>query len=154
VATKIDSTKFGSPARLVGPTESTRLQLLIDNGSIYVPHALTSPQFITLHALIHRISPHAPNPSHLAANIDATLANGNSLSPTAPRFVTSDYQLGLDELDTLARTRTGFAFADLTPELQDAMISLVSTRDLTTRKLDLSLWLDNLHAHATTSLNK
>ena len=56
--------------------------------------------------------------------------------------------LGLDELDTIARTRTGYAFAELPDEIQDAILGLIATRDLTTRKLDLALWLEDLHATA------
>lgn len=136
MATKIDSVRLGSPDLLLGTTQGTRLQHLIDTGAVYIPQALTSSQFLTLRGLLNRIAPHAPNP---ATRIDDALANGNRSRSTSSNFVAFDYQLGLDELDTLARTRTGFAFADLTHELQDAMISLIATRDLTTRRLDLSL---------------
>jgi hypothetical protein len=55
--------------------------------------------------------------------------------------------LGLDELDALSRTRSGYAFIQLPAELQEAILSLISTGDLTTSALDLALWLEDHHHH-------
>jgi hypothetical protein len=110
---------------------SLRLQQLIDTGTLYVAQNLSPSQFATLQALASRVL--RPNSKNLAADLDAALA---------------DYRLGLDELDIIARTRTGYAFAELPPEIQDAILSLIATRDLTTRKLDLALWLEDLHTNA------
>jgi hypothetical protein len=52
----------------------------------------------------------------------------------------------------IARTRTGYAFAELPTEIQDAILGLIATRDLTTRKLDLALWLEDLHITAAAAL--
>ena len=52
--------------------------------------------------------------------------SADSLCFTAPRLLAFDYRLGLDELDTMARNLTVFAFADLTPEIQDAMLDLIA----------------------------
>jgi hypothetical protein len=147
MATSIESVRPGSPDHLLTPTESTRLQRLIDDGAVYVPQALNSTQFVTLRALLNRIASQSAA-EQLAARLDAALANRNTVDPIASTSVAFDYQLGLDELDSIAHTRTGFAFADLTPELQDAMLSLVATGDLTTRKLNLPLWLANLQNNA------
>jgi hypothetical protein len=124
-------------------TRLTRLQELVDKGAVYVPQSLTVTQFSTLRVLLGRLY---PQHAQLAACLDAELASDPEESfsyPVTPLRL-FDYQLGLDEMDSLARTRTGFAFADLTIELQDAMLGLIATRDLTTRRLDLSLWLKQL----------
>jgi Gluconate 2-dehydrogenase subunit 3 len=123
-------------------TRLTRLQRLVDEGAVYVPQFLNLTQFATLRALFRRILPHQSHPAHLATVLDTALATGpgHPIHP-APAF---DYQLGLDEIDSIAHTRTGFAFADLTAEIQDAILSLIATRDLTTRRLDLSRWLSDL----------
>jgi Gluconate 2-dehydrogenase subunit 3 len=136
------------------PSYSANLKRLIDQGTIYVPQALNQSQFATLHTLLRRIVPPQGNPTQLAARLDATLAKAtvNTLHlPAMPPHI-FDYQLGLDELDSIARSRTGFAFADLTSEIQDAMLGLIASRDLATRKLDLSLWLKGLHSVTATGL--
>jgi hypothetical protein len=137
------------PSRCVSePAPSLRLQQLIDNGAIYVARNLSPTQFATLQAIAAVIF--RPNTKNLAALLDAALAPSISEAPpfAPPPPVAFDYQLGLDELDTIARTRTGFPFAELSPEIQDAILNLIATRDLTTRKLDLALWLEDLHLSA------
>jgi hypothetical protein len=125
-----------------------RLQELIDAGTLYVARNLSTAQFATLQAIAARVL--HPNPQHLAARLDATLAPGSAAShpfSSAP-LLAYDYHLGLDELDTIARTHTGYPFAELPAEIQDAVLSLIASRHLTTRKLDLALWLEDLHASA------
>jgi hypothetical protein len=154
VPINLEPAKLGNLEHYFEPLQSTRLQRLIDDGAVYVPQALTPSQFATLHALLDRILTHGINSAYFAASLDAALANGtaDALCFTAPRLLAVDYQLGLDELDTMARTVTAFAFADLTPEIQDVMLDLIADRDLTTRKLDLSLWLDDLNSNTAASL--
>jgi hypothetical protein len=154
VAINLQPARPGNAEQYAEPLPNTRLQRLIDEGAVYVPQALSSSQFATLHALLDRILASDINSAQLAARLDAALANGeaDSLCFTAPRLLAVNYQLGLDELDTLARTLTAFPFADLTLEIQDAMLDLVAGRDLTTRKLDLSLWLADLHSNTAASL--
>jgi Gluconate 2-dehydrogenase subunit 3 len=134
------------------PSPSLRLQHLIDNGAVYVAQNLSSSQFATLQAIATFIL--RPQAKRLAAHIDATLSTSSSeaLLSAPPPPLAFDYQLGLDELDTIARTRTGYPFAELAPELQDAILNLIATRDLTTRKLDLARWLEDLHNTAVTAL--
>jgi hypothetical protein len=119
------------------PPQRTRLQQLIEDGAIYVAQNLSSSQFTTLQAIASRIFKRR-NSQHLAANLDAALA--------------VDYQLGLDELDTITRTRTGYAFAELPTEIQDAILGLIATGDLTTRKLDLALWLEEFRSKVAATL--
>jgi Gluconate 2-dehydrogenase subunit 3 len=130
------------------PAPSLRLQQLIDNGTVYVAQNLSPSQFATLQAIAPLIR--QPKSKYLAARVDASLSpcadEALHFAPLLP--LAFDYQLGLDELDTIARTRTGYAFAELPAEIQDAILSLVSTRDLTTGKLDLALWLEDLHSSA------
>jgi hypothetical protein len=154
VASNLAPSKQGKAEQYVEPAQNTRLQRLIDDGAVYVPQALNSSQFATLHALLNRILAQDINCAQLASRLDAALANGNvgSLCSTARRLLAVDYLLGLDELDTMARKLTGFAFADLTHEIQDAMLDLIAARELTARKLDLSLWLDDLHSNTAASL--
>jgi hypothetical protein len=154
VATNLESARLGTAEQYIEPLQSTRLQRLIDEGAVYVPQALNPSQFATLHALLDRILARNVNSAHLAARLDASLANDtpDTLSFTAPRLLAVNYQLGLDELDTMARTLTCFPFAELTPEIQDAMLGMVAAKDLTTRKLDLSLWLGDLHINTAASL--
>jgi hypothetical protein len=135
-------------SRLVTESPSSlRLQQLVDNGAVYVAQNLSSSQFATLQAIAALVL--RPNAKRLAAHLDAALATGTSEAlPFAPPSLAFDYHLGLDELDVLARTRTGYPFAELPAEIQDAILNLVATRDLTTRKLDLALWLENLQARA------
>jgi hypothetical protein len=142
--------KLDSPNRLTRPT---RLHRLVD-GAVYIPQALTYSQFTTLLALLKRMIPQPKvDPAHLAARLDATLANadGHGL-PLTPRLLAFDYTFALDELNTIARIRTSYAFFDLTAEIQDAMLSLIATRDITTRKLDLGLWLNELRRNAASCL--
>lgn len=127
------------------PAPSIRLQQLIDNGAVYVAQSLSPSQFATLHAIATLLL--RSNAKYLAAHIDATLANSSSEAFNPPSLA-FDYQLGLNELDFLTRTRTGYAFVELSPDLQDAILNLIASRDLTTRKLDLARWLEDLHANA------
>jgi hypothetical protein len=120
------------------------LQQLIDTGTLYVAQNLSLSQFATLQAIAARVL--HPNAKHLTAHLDAALATGVPFSPTPlPAF---DYHLGLDELDTIARTYTGYPFAELPADLQDAILGLIASRHLTTQKLDLALWLEDLHTTA------
>ena len=137
-----------SPSRIAEPAPSLRLQQLIDNGAVYVAQNLSQAQFATLQAIAALVL--RPRSKRLAAQLDAALStSANEALPLAPPPpLAFDYQLGLDELDTIARTRTGYAFAELPTEIQDAILGLIATRDLTTRKLDLALWLEDLHTTA------
>jgi gluconate 2-dehydrogenase subunit 3-like protein len=148
VATGAEHQNFNHPRYTTEPTPSLRLQQLIDNGAVYVAQNLNASQFATLQAIAALIL--RRNSKHLAAHLDAALATTTSYTPlfTPPPPLVVDYQLGLDELDTIAHTRTGYAFAELPTEIQDAILGLIATRDLTTRKLDLALWLESLHATA------
>ena len=135
--------------RTTEPPQRTRLQELIDNGAIYVAQNLTTSQFTTLQAIAGRIFKRR-NAKYLAANLDAALTTSarETLPSAPPPPLSVDYQLGLDELDTIARTHTGYAFAELPTEIQDAILGLIATRDLTTRKLDLARWLEEFHSNA------
>jgi hypothetical protein len=154
VASNLEPAKPGKAEQYIEPAQNTRLQRLIDDGAVYVPQALNPSQFASLKALLDRILAHDVNSAQLASRLDTALADGTSASLcfSGPRLFAFDYQLGLDELDAMARKITGFAFADLTPEIQDAMLDLIADRDLTARKLDLSLWLDDLHSNTAASL--
>jgi hypothetical protein len=129
------------------PASGLRLQKLIDTGTIYVAQNLTHSQFATLQAIASLIL--HPGGRNVAARLDATLSSGAEVRTFARRPpLIFDFQLGLDELDTITRTRTGFAFAELPEEIQDAILDLIASRDLTTRKLDLALWLEDLRSKA------
>ena len=135
--------------RTAEPKLINLVQRLADKDASYRPHALSVPQFATLYAvlkrLISRLHEAIAAPSHVAVGLDTNLA-GEGFSSLTPEA--EEYPLGLDELDEIARSRTGYAFADLTPELQDAMLDLIAAGDLTTGKLDLARWLDELRSHA------
>jgi hypothetical protein len=133
------------------PPLRTRLQQLIDTGAVYVAQNLSHSQFATLQAIASRIF-RRRNPKHLAAQVDAGLSTSHSEASNSQQPLVIDYQLGLDELDTIVRTRTGYAFAELPTDLQDAILELVATRDLTTRKLDLARWLEEFHSNAEATL--
>ena len=126
------------------PPSSLRLEQLVDSGSRHMPQNLSTTQFATLRALLPLIS--SPVSQHLAARIDAGLAPTSSHTPhlAPPPPIAFDYRLALDELDTIARTRAGYGFTELPFDLQEAVLDLVASRDLTTRKLDLALWLEDL----------
>ncbi len=136
---------FTQAPGVVQPSPSLRLQQLIDNGAVYVAQNLSSAQFATLQAIASLVL--RRNAKHFAARLDAALATttGEARPFAQPPPIAFDYQLGLDELDIIARTRTGYPFAELPAEIQDAILGLIATRDLTTRKLDLALWLEDLH---------
>lgn len=140
---------FTQARPVIESPSNLRLQQLIDTGALYVARNLSPSQFATLQAIAARVL--RPNSKNLTANLDSVLAGGlrdrHFATPPAPAL---NYQLGLDELDIIARTRTGYAFAELPPEIQDAILSLIATGDLTTRKLDLALWLEDLHLSAVT----
>jgi hypothetical protein len=138
---------FLSPYLLTQPSPNLRLQRLIDSGTIYVARNLSSSQFATLQAIAAIIL--RPKSKNFAARLESELASSardDADKPIPPLAL--DYQLGLDELDTISRTRTGFPFAELSAEIQDAILGLIATRDLTTRKLDLARWLEDLHDYA------
>jgi hypothetical protein len=140
------------PYRTTEPAPSLRLQQLLDNGAVYVAQNLSHAQFATLQAIAALVL--RPRSKRLAARIDAALTSSASeaLPSAPPPPIAVDYQLGLDELDTIARTRTGYAFAELPTEIQDAILGLIASGDLTTRKLDLALWLEELHSNAAAAL--
>jgi hypothetical protein len=138
-----------TPFRPVPESPSNlRLQQLIDTGTLYVAQNLSTAQFATLQAIAARVL--HPSAKHLAALLDAALATGatKTLPFSSAPLPAFDYHLGLDELDTIARTRTGYPFAELPAEIQDAILSLIASRHLTTQKLDLALWLEDLHTTA------
>jgi hypothetical protein len=138
-----------TPLRPVTESPSNlRLQQLIDTGTLYVAQNLSTAQFATLQAIAARLL--HPSAKHLAAMLDAALATGptKTLPFSSTPLPAVDYHLGLDELDTIARTRTAFPFAELPAEIQDAILSLIASRHLTTQKLDLALWLEDLHTTA------
>jgi hypothetical protein len=87
---------------------------------------LTARQFATLRAIVSRI----------------VEPRGEELAGTMAQL---DYPLGLDELDTISRTRTTYAFAELPEEIQDAILGLITTRDLTSQRVDLAAWLEQLY---------
>ena len=135
--------------RSTEPSSSLRLQQLIDTGTVYVAQNLSPTQFATLQAIAALIL--RPSAKNFAAHIDATLSTTSPARAfTQRRPLAFDWQLGLDELDIVTRTHTGYPFADLPTEIQDAILGLIVTRDLTTRKFDLALWLEELHANAAT----
>jgi hypothetical protein len=142
-----------SSYRTSDPPLRSRLQQLIDTGAVGVTQNLSHSQFATLQAIADRIF-RRRNPRHLAAQLDASLATDTTASsrsePQQPLAI--DYQLGLDELDTIVRTRTGYAFAELPTDLQDAILELIATRDLTTRRLDLARWLEEFHRNTEASI--
>ena len=118
-----------------------------DTDARYVPHALSEPQFTTLYAvvkcMISRLHEAIAAPSHVATGLDASLV-GRGAAPANAKA----YSLGLDALDELARTNTGYSFAELTPELQDILLDMIAAGDLTAADLNLAEWLDNLKVHA------
>jgi hypothetical protein len=136
--------------RTTEPSSSLRLQQLIDTGTVYVAQNLSPTQFATLQAIAALIL--RPSAKNFAAHIDATLSTASQARTFSQRRpLTFDWQLGLNELDIIARTHTGYSFADLPTEIQDALLGLIASRDLTTRKLDLALWLEDLHTNAAAS---
>lgn len=118
---------------------------------------------------IRRYEARASSPGHLHSPVQSTAfpkslnpAQSATLQALVSLFTTSgtahpspifsppfDHELGLDELDALARTHAAFPFAELPSDLQDAMLHLVAARNLTTRKLDLALWLEELRNEIT-----
>jgi hypothetical protein len=153
VAISAENLSYLPSYRTTEPPQRTRLQQLIDTGAVYVAQNLSHSQFATLQAIAARISKRR-NPKRLAAQLDAALNTSPSRAiPSAPPLPPAfDCTLGLDELDTLTRVRTGYPFAELPTDLQEAVLSLVASRDLTTRKLDLALWLEEFRNKAASTL--
>lgn len=134
------------PCRSPEPPPGSRLQQLIGSGALYIARNLTAPQFATLQAIASRIiGPRQPE--HFAGSLGSTppISISSHFPVASPNF---DFGLGLDELDTITRTRTGYSLAELPDEIQDAILNLITTRDLTSRKLDLTIWLEQLHVAA------
>ena len=137
-----------TPLRVItDPSPTLWLNRLIDSGTFYIPQNLNPTQFATLQAITLLLS--HPGSHYAACRLDASLATGAGEaeldSPAPP--IAFDYRVGLDELETITRTRTGYSFTELHTDLQDAILSLIATRDLTSRKLDLARWLADLHTH-------
>ena len=132
--------------RPIEPSPTVWLKRLIDNGTLYVPQNLNPSQFAILQAITILFS--RPGSNYVASRLDAALTTSASEgSPYNSHPIAFDYRLGLDELETITRTRTGYGFTELPTELQEAILSLISTRDLTTRKVDLARWLEDLQVH-------
>lgn len=129
------------------PSPVVWLKRLIDNGTLYVPQNLNPSQFATLQAITLLLS--YPGSRYAACRLDASLAcsagEAEVDAPAPP--IAFDYRLGLDELENITHSRTGYCFTELHTDLQDAILSLIATRDLTSRKLDLARWLAELHTH-------
>ena len=152
MTTKAQPARLTPSYRFVDPPPSTRLHRLVDHGAVYVPQALDRFQFATLLALLNRMIPQPEaNPAHLAARLDAILAN--AVEDHRPPTLADHYTLALHELDTIARTRTGYAFSNLTAEIQEALLNLIATRDVTVTKLDLCLWLNHLRRDVASGLS-
>lgn len=134
-----------APLRTTDPLPTIWLKRLIDSGTLYIPQNLNPTQFATLQAITLLLS-HSGS-YYAASRLDAALVTSAAVAlPDAPAPpIAFDYRLGLDEIETITRTRTGYSFTELPAELQDAVLSLIASRDLTTRKLDLALWLEDLH---------
>jgi hypothetical protein len=123
--------------RPAGPFVLGPLQRAIDSD----PRSLNATQLATLHAIFSLFL--RPATSDLPVRQDA----GASSPP--PRFSTPppiafDYRLALDELESICRTRAGYAFTELPPELQEAVLNLIASRDLSAHRIDLALWLEVL----------
>ncbi len=131
--------------RTTDPSPTIWLKRLIDSGTLYIPQNLNPTQFATLQAITLLLS--KPGCQYAASRIDASLVTSISrFEPDAPvPPVIFDYRLGLDEIEIITRTRTNYSFTELPAELQDAVLSLIASRDLTSRKLDLARWLEDLH---------
>ena len=149
MAISAEHQNFIQPRFFAESEPRSRLQQLIDAGAVYIAQNLSPSQFAVLQAIAARMFKRR-DANRLADRIDAALAVSSGDIPifTPPPPLAIDYQLGLDELDTMSRVRTGYPFAELPTEIQDAILDLIATRDLTTRKLDLALWLERLHTSA------
>ena len=147
VAINTEQVTVAPSRRTTAPSPTIWLKRLIDSGTLYIPQNLNPTQFATLQAITLLLS--HPGSQYAASRIDASLVTSISrFEPDAPLPpVTFDYRLGLDELETITRTRTGYAFTELHTDLQDAILSLIASRDLTSRKLDLACWLEDLQTH-------
>jgi len=146
VATGVEQSNSITTYRTTEPAASLRLQQLIETGTVYVAQNLSPTQFAILQAIAALIL--HPSAKNFAAHIDATLSTATQTRTFTRLPLAFDWQLGLDELDIIARTHAGYPFADLPTEIQDAILGLIASRDLTTRKLDLALWLEDLHTNA------
>jgi hypothetical protein len=146
VAIGVEYLRLSPTDRIGEPTCSTLIQRLVDEGAVYVAQAFTPLQFATLSALFERLPICAKEHSrYLAADLDRDLTGRDDTSRGAA------CALGLDELDALSCTRAGYAFAELTPEIQDAMLELVAAGNLASVKLNLAAWLEELRHWAADS---
>lgn len=100
------------------------------------PEAL-NPQMSNLRAVVDLLA------GSVTASLPAPLSSGQTHYVSSPSTAMK-HRLALNELDLLCRTRAGYAFIDLTPELQEAVLSLIASRDLTTPEIDLAVWLEDL----------
>jgi hypothetical protein len=152
VAISAESVKLSQSVRVSEPPRNTFLQRLVDEGSIYVPQAMSVPQFATLYAVLKMLMPPYSNveaSAPFAEAIDASLV-GADTGARAPW--SRALRLGLDELDTLARTRAGYPFAELTSELQDIVLDLIAAGTLSTKAVNLASWLEELRDSALADL--
>jgi len=106
--------------------------------------AAPDPQMSDLRAVVERLASSATE--SLLRPRSSTQVHHIS-SPSAAR----KHRLALNELDLLCRIRAGYAFTELTPELQEAVLSLIASRHLTTPEIDLAFWLEDLRLDPTLS---
>jgi hypothetical protein len=130
--------EFSTPStRAAAPFSLGPLQRAVDSD----PRSLNATQITTLQAIFSRFV--RPASGNLPVRQDDV-----AFSPV-PRFsppppIAFDYRLALDEFESICRTRAGYAFTELPPELQEAVLSLIASRDLATHRIDLALWLEVL----------
>jgi len=153
VAISAEYMKLSQPVRVSEPPRNTFLQRLVDEGAIYVPQSMSVPQFATLYAVLKRLTSRqngdVDSTTSFVEAIDASLVGADT---TARQTWSSALRLGLDELDTLARTRAGYAFAELTYELQDIVLDLITAGALSAKTVNLASWLDELRYSALANL--
>ena len=154
MAIRAEFLKLSQPDR-TKPTQESVSGSTADADAQYFPHSLSLGQFATLYAvvkrMISRLHEAIAAPSHVATGLDASLAREGTEPAPADAAV---YPVGLDALEEMARTRTGFSFAELSPELQDVLLDMIASHDLTTGEVDLAEWLDGLKSHAAEAVRK
>ncbi|WP_263381553.1 gluconate 2-dehydrogenase subunit 3 family protein [Granulicella arctica] len=133
--------------------------VLLERGKLddvgYTPDCLDQQELHTLRALLARVIPQNAGADtvviDLAARLDAQLSTGkgDGWRYAALPADTEAYRIGLQLLDSFAHKLSSIPFDRLASDAQDALISSIASGTITSKKLDLRRWFEDVRSDAT-----
>ena len=139
--------------RVSPQTRAVLLQRGTQDSDSYKPSAIGESGLKTLRAVTARLIPQldALTAIDLAARLDQELAEGSGDGwryASLPHDIEA-YRVGLEVLDEFAQRLKGVRFDGLASDRQDSLLAAISSRQISSPKLDLQRWFEDLRAAAT-----